>query len=361
MTLCQHPIGPHEVCQRPRGHTAQHSVLPGWTDLLQGGITADDQVRDKVKRSPTETAGKGGEWGFLQNKVNRASQVAIPLDVYIQHPVVGQRDYDGGFLVYASPAEHAAGLPQSLVLGINCVVLYTTQAEFAAHPPPAAWNVFKLVDASGNVADSWRTAAGWTGHYYARIPKAGGGWDYKGSLAKAIGIRQDEYCSQLDQRYVVGQMAYIAWSIQGTAQRLGQAGPPQYLIDYLTANGMLDRARLEAAGILTAGGAAQCPFCRAELTYNELVNQAPQQVGRRLSSSNATALHLMHIEPLKMGEFNHKPYNLAFGHAKCNHAQGEDSILRSVEFLFERRLSDALHVAGLDPAIRVMIRTEVMK
>ena len=130
---------------------------------------------------------------------------------------------------------------------------------------------------------------------------------------------------------------------------------PQYLIDFLSANNMLDLPRMQAVGMISSNGVAQCPFCCEELTYQDLIGQANQQVGRRLSSSNATALHLMHIEPLKMGSFNHKPYNLAFGHAKCNHAQGEDSISDSISFLFERRLIDALSAAGIPADVQVRI------
>lgn len=162
-----------------------------------------------------------------------------------------------------------------------------------------------------------------------------------------------------NQRYIVGQMAFLAWSTKGTLARLGKKNVPAYLKRFLEQAGMLDTARMVRAGMIGTNGMAQCPFCLEELTYEELVNEAPQQVGRRLASSNATALHLMHIEPLKMGEFNHRPNNLAFGHAKCNHAQGEDSITRSVEFLFDKRLRVALDAAGIEPALRQQIREAV--
>jgi len=194
----------------------------------------------------------------------------------------------------------------------------------------------------------------WRGEYYVRC-KNNGTWSYGAGKVKAIGIRQDEYCSRVDQGFIVAQMAYLAWSISGTRARFGVSSTPQYLIDFLSANNMLDLPRMQAVGMISSNGVAQCPFCCEELTYQDLIGQANQQVGRRLSSSNATALHLMHIEPLKMGSFNHKPYNLAFGHAKCNHAQGEDSISDSISFLFERRLIDALSAAGIPADVQVRI------
>lgn len=356
--LCLKALGSEE-CHRPKGHTGGCDTLPAWKDLLQGGIAEDKRVRDKVKRSPTETAGKGGEWGFLQNKVNRASQVAIPLDVYAQDPSIIQAPYDNGYVVYVTPGEYANGdVPDSLTVGRDVIVLYTLESELADHPPLQDWSVFQLRDANGDVVDSWRTSVGWSGEYYVRYKK-GSGWKYGGGKAKAIGIRQDEYCSMQNQRYIVGQMAFLAWSTDGTLARLGREAIPAYLLEFLDRVGMLDLDRMVASGMIGSNRTAQCPFCLDELTYEELVNEAPQQVGRRLASSNATALHLMHIEPLKMGEFNHRPYNLAFGHAKCNHAQGEDSIARSVEFLFDKRLRTALDGAGVEPALRQEIREKV--
>jgi len=318
-------------------------------------MSEDQKISDKVQRSPSETAGKGGEWGFLQNKVSRASKVAIPLDVYVQYPALGTHAYDSGFIVYATPQEHFSGsVPNTLVLGRDYIVLYSKASQLTANPPPPGWNIFELVDSNGASVTTWNTASTWRGEYYVRV-KTDGKWTYGAGRVKAIGIRQDEYCSRVDQRFIVGQMAYLAWSMPGTRTRFGVAATPQYLIDFLSANNMLDLPRMQAVGMIGSNGIAQCPFCREELTYQELVDQANQQVGRQLSSSNATALHLMHIEPLKMGSFNHKPYNLAFGHAKCNHAQGEDSISDSIAFLFERRLIDALDAAGIPANVRAQI------
>ena len=361
MPLCLQPINPSQaLCQRPHGHSRQCDRLPTWKDLQPDGMAEDQQVSDKVTRSPTETAGKGGEWGFLQNKVSRASQVAIPLNVYIQYPAVRTHPYDAGFLVYVTPNEHFSGaVPATLVLGRDYIVLYTSDTEIHSFPPLNNWNIFQLVNASGQDVSAWNSAASWKGEYYVRVKRASGLY-YAGGTAKAIGIRQDEYCSRADQRYIVGQMSYLAWSIPGTRTKFGVNAIPQFIVDYLTAHNMLDLQRMRSVGMLNASDVAQCPFCREELSFQELINQAPQQVGRQLSSSNATALHLMHIDPLKMGLFNHRPYNLAFGHAKCNHAQGEDSITQSIDFLFTRRLMDALSSAGISVTLQAQIKSSVL-
>jgi len=350
--ICDHQLPAGERCERPHNHLQPHSVLPNWNDLLQGGLNNEPKLRDKVKRSPTETAGKGGEWGFLQNKVSRASKVAIPLELYLQDNTLLTRPYDGGCLVYLTPAQFRSGVPTGLTLGRNSVVLYQRAHELDDYPPDSSWSIFELLDDQGFVVDKWGKAVSWRGHYYVRIKRGSNGWDYGGGQAKAIGIRQDEYCSRRDQRFIVGQIAYLAWSIPGTRIRLNQPDAPAYLVEYLKRHQMLDLDRMRGAGMLNSNGTAQCPFCRAPLSYEELIDQAPQQIGRQLASSNATALHMMHIEPLKMGQFNHRPYNLGLGHAKCNHAQGEDSIRRSVEFLFGRRLTAALDETDVSREVR---------
>lgn len=360
--ICDAQLPTGDLCQRPFGHSRGHSNVPSWDDLLQGGLGTDARLSDKVTRSPTETAGKGGEWGFLQNKVSRASKVAIPYELYLQDPTLLTFGYDGGCLVYVTPDQYRSpSFPAALVPGQNCVVLYQRAAELTATPPNTTWRIFRLLDANGGIVDAWGRAVRWEGEYYVRVKQGNNGWDYGGGRAKAIGIRQDEYCSKRDQRFIVGQIAYLAWSIDGTRTRLQRQAAPDYLVEFLTRHGMLDLARMKQVGMLSSAGAAQCPFCHALLSYEELVDQAPQQVGRQLSSSNATALHMMHIEPLKMGTFNHRPYNLALGHAKCNHAQGEDSIRRSVEFLFDRRLTTALEEANLPAGLRDTIRTRVLE
>lgn len=317
-------------------------------------------MSDKVKRSPTETAGKGGEWGFLQNKVNRASTAAVPLNVYLQYPALRTHQYDAGFLVYVTPREHFSGLvPPELRIGHDYIVLYTVQTELDNHPPLQTWSIFELINEAGNGVSSWASAYDWRGDYYVRV-KRNSVLYYGGSTAKAIGIRQDEYCSKADQRFVVGQTSYLAWSMPSTRTHFGVATIPTFVSDYLIAHNMLDLNRMHSVGMINANGIAQCPFCREELSFQELINQATQQVGRQLSSSNATALHLMHIDPLKMGIFNHKPYNLAFGHAKCNHAQGEDSISQSIDFLFTRRLMDALASEGIDLSVQSRIKSSVL-
>lgn len=348
--LCGKTISGGSLCQRPKSHTRACSHIPLWDDFLVGGLSSVPEVGDKVTRSPSETAGKGGEWGFLQNKVSRSSQVAIPLAVYINHSSVRTHHYDNGMLVYATPSEWHSGLTNNqnpqLTIGENCIILYISNSDWLTFPPATGWSSFKLIGQDEQPVTTWRSAVGWRGHYYARFKKDGEWYYGPNGRENAIGIRQDEYCSKLDQSYIVAQMAFLVWSMPGTLTQFSQASTPQYLIDFLTANNMLDLQRMESVGMINSNGQAQCPFCQEVITYQELINQAPQQTGRQLASSNATALHLMHIEPLEMGSFNHKPYNLAFGHAKCNHAQGEDSIPRSIEFLIGRRLVKVLANEG---------------
>ena len=153
------------------------------------------EVSDKVIRSPTETAGKGGQWGFLQNKVNRASKVAIPLDVYLRHPDLSTYPYDNGFIVYATPTDHFSGVvPPTLTIGKDYVVLYTSASQINSFPQLGTWNIFELRDKNDKPAITWTSAAKWRGEYYVRT-KDGHKWNYGGGAIKAIGIRQDEYCS----------------------------------------------------------------------------------------------------------------------------------------------------------------------
>jgi hypothetical protein len=76
-----------------------------------------------------------------------------------------------------------------------------------------------------------------------------------------------------------------------------------------------------------------CPLCKKEITSNEFFTDIEQDEGREEEDNTQTAIELMHIKPLKPGEFNHCTYNLAWGHKHCNIIQGNLSIEETLDKL----------------------------
>jgi len=344
-------------CARQRGHGGTCNHLASWTELTVH-LNKNKRVKDKILRSTKETAGKGGEWAFLQNKVSRACHVAIEYANYVSNPNLIRRNYDysirDGYVVYAQPQDYfsSAGVarndwPRELNIGDNCIIFYRTDREMELFPPLGSWNILQLVDDNNNPVNQWSRATNRIGEYAVWIKRQRSYYTGDTLCTRGmLGIRQDEYCGELHLRHCVAQMAYLAWNTAGVMEEFRQTEIPNYLRSYMEHFQLEDDQRFIAAGSLSNDGQTQCPFCHNILSIEQLVGRARQQQGRILGSSNATALHLMHITPLRMNEFNHSPYNLSFGHAKCNHAQGEDSVTDSVRFLFKTRVQNALHGIG---------------
>jgi len=156
-----------------------------------------------------------------------------------------------------------------------------------------------------------------------------------------LGIRQDEYADQLEVRHIMAQLAYLLWNSIGATTYLGRE-TPTYLIDYLDFFGLRNPQLYLENGTMNSMGITTCPFCLRQLNVEEFTASQQQQVGRETAMSNSTELEMMHIIPLQMGEFNHRRYNLGWGHKKCNAAQGGDSISESIEAIFGIRLQNLI-------------------
>ena len=58
-----------------------------------------------------------------------------------------------------------------------------------------------------------------------------------------------------------------------------------------------------------------------------------QAEGREVCDLTITQLNLFHIHELRMGEFNHKPYNLGWGHHHCNVVVKDAGIEQTLQWM----------------------------
>lgn len=79
------------------------------------------------------------------------------------------------------------------------------------------------------------------------------------------------------------------------------------------ANGLLDYKKLKEMRIINESNHTICPLCLKELSGNEFLNKVAQPEGREVPDLTVTQVNLFHINELKYGAFNHKPYNLGLG------------------------------------------------
>jgi hypothetical protein len=58
-----------------------------------------------------------------------------------------------------------------------------------------------------------------------------------------------------------------------------------------------------------------------------------QAKGRAVPDLTVTEVNLFHIEELRTGIYNHRPYNLAWGHHHCNVVTKDAGIVDTLEWM----------------------------
>lgn len=56
-----------------------------------------------------------------------------------------------------------------------------------------------------------------------------------------------------------------------------------------------------------------------------------QAEGRVVPDINVTELNLLHVEELRVGVLNHRPYNVGWGHHHCNVVVKDSGIAKTLE------------------------------
>ena len=78
-----------------------------------------------------------------------------------------------------------------------------------------------------------------------------------------------------------------------------------------------------------------CPLCLEEVSAEGFFSKMEQANGREVLDLTITQLNLFHIEELSYGVFNHKPYNLGWGHHHCNVVVKDSGILETLQWMAE--------------------------
>lgn len=99
--------------------------------------------------------------------------------------------------------------------------------------------------------------------------------------------------------------------------------------------GLYDTELLHEIGALNNQNELICPLCKNVIDFEEFFIEIEQQEGRQVMDNTQRSIVLMHVKALKPGEFNHKTYNLAWGHNWCNLIQGDKDIDETIEMLKE--------------------------
>jgi len=98
---------------------------------------------------------------------------------------------------------------------------------------------------------------------------------------------------------------------------------------------LLDLEQLRQARIVNKSGRTICPLCLEELSSQGFFSRMEQAEGRAVLDLTITQLNLFHIAELRMGVFNHRPYNLGWGHHHCNVVVKDAGIFETLQWMQE--------------------------
>ena len=158
-----------------------------------------------------------------------------------------------------------------------------------------------------------------------------------------LGNYDYDYASADEIEHVRYQMAYLIYKVPGMKKELQEQtgfsadkifACEKHVTNYCNKNNLLNFKLLASINAWDIDkNVPICPLCKFELTAKEFFTTIDQDEGREEEDNTQSSIELMHIVPLKAGEFNHRTYNLGWGHKHCNIIQGPDSIAETLNKL----------------------------
>jgi len=288
---------------------------------------------------------------IFQNRVSRSSTVLIPFSSWkngVTAPPEGK--FENGLIVLISPEEYFNTKDidrflegYSLKLGHNALVFYETRDQWQNNNP----------EKIGWVPAENRTSP-LGGNYVARVPAttaaAGGSkiiQGYSKTDTKGAGIRVFEYASNERISQCKLQLEALFWHCYDSAEILFKHGMTKEdiairkkaILSLCADSGLLDYDSLTKLRFIDKEHYTVCPLCLERLSAEGFFTRMEQAAGREVPDLTVTELNLFHIKELIIGEFNHRPYNLTWGHHHCNvvtRDNGIEETLLWMEKILER-------------------------
>lgn len=282
---------------------------------------------------------------IYQNRVNRNNTVLIPFHVWQSDEVLRNTadEFENGYIVLINPIEYYESFDKEaflqkygLTLGKNCLLFYETRIE---------WNKYNPRINGLDVAVSRVNPLG--GEYVARVPSTTAKNDKKINIGftepskKGAGIRLYEYASALTMKRCKLQLEAIFWMCQDAMQVVQEFGMSeedaivrkQACVKKCINEGLLDYEKLIENRIINEEHDTICPLCLEKLSGYGFFNRLAQAEGREVPDLTVTEINLFHIDELKYGTYNHRPYNLGWGHHHCNVVVKDSGIEQTLEWM----------------------------
>ncbi len=266
---------------------------------------------------------------IYQNRVGRNSTVLIPLEYYEKCTIaLEQEAFESGFIVLIKPELYfdnpdvgAYMASNNLTLGVNSVLLYETREQWQKYNPEQYG--YKIPSSRINPLG---------GEYVARVPSTTSKDDenicrgYSSSGLKGAGIRIYEYANKYTIEQCRYQLEYLYWLCVDSYEVSIQAGMTEdeillrrsEIFEECKKLNLADEEKLYNARMIDKDLNTVCPLCLEKLSANGFYNRMEQAEGRDVPDLTVTQINLFHIQELRIGQYNHRPYNLGWGHHHCN-------------------------------------------
>lgn len=282
---------------------------------------------------------------IFQNRVSRNSTVLIPYKDYTlcKKAPSNLGTYENGFIVLIKPEEYFDKKTKSdlenekLVLGKNLLVFYETRAQWKDYPIQKGW---KPASSRQNPL---------RGQYVARIPATTSEGESKiiegftTSQMKGAGIRVYEYADDATIKACKIQLENLFWSCKDIDILIKQKGLDREQVNkrisFIKAEAkklkLDDHEKLVRARIVDKDGYTICPLCLKHISAIGFCDRIQQAEGREVPDLTVTEVSLFHIQELRTGEYNHRPYNLGWGHHHCNVVVKDAGIQPTLDWMKE--------------------------
>lgn len=304
--------------------------------------------------------------------------------------------YENGYIVRIQPQQYFEGGVKDdnrIVLGKNAFIYYKSIHDYRQYPPKEEWKqVAELYTSSEKIEDKpeWigeyaafiqNTQPQITSHicgnsknifnnetkkdYINRIKEKYRPDDKKIPQQAGIGNFDYDYCTNKEMDLVILQLSYLIMTVPGMDEQLiayykefGEEAKfgnkavsllelddDKYKEFYQDKLDELEKAcyeynLLNKEQLKNVRAISQnedflpvCPLCLETLNSAEFLEIADQVEGREEEDNTRSKIALMHINALRPGKFNHRTYNLAWGHRMCNTIQEDMSLEETLKLL----------------------------
>lgn len=276
---------------------------------------------------------------IYQNRVSRNGVVIILYDSYekVKKDVLGGK-FTEGYIVLINPKTYfTKNIKQilknkKLILGENLLLFYDERKQWGGFNPKQKFNI----------PNSRKDPLG--GKYVARIPATSAedkiNEGYSDKKMKGAGILVEEYANKDTIKNVKLQLELLFWYCYDSTKYMKEKmscldikARKKYIKDACKAKKLDTSKLLTKLRLLNKNQQLICPLCFKRLSAKDFFKRLEQDMGRKVPDLTVTRINLFHLKPIKHGEYNHKPYNVGWGHHICNTVARDRGMHKALEWM----------------------------